>query len=59
MEGAKALLHTEWAGGDHGDGFTRAGPSIARGALGRHVGRHVWFLNPPDGVCNLALDGSA
>ena len=26
---------------------------LARGALGRHVGRHVWFLNPPDGVCNL------
>jgi ribonuclease HI len=26
---------------------------LARGALGTDVVRHVWFLNPPDGVCNL------
>jgi ribonuclease HI len=26
---------------------------LVRGALGTDVGRHVWFLNPPDGVCNF------
>ena len=24
---------------------------LARGSLDRDLGRHVWFLNPPEGVC--------
>jgi ribonuclease HI len=26
--------------------------NLARGSVSSAVGRHVWFLNPPDGVCN-------
>ena len=26
---------------------------IARSSIHVEVGRHVWFLNPPDGVCNM------
>jgi ribonuclease HI len=26
--------------------------NLARGSVHSAVGRHVWFLNPPDGVCN-------
>jgi hypothetical protein len=26
---------------------------IARSLIHAEVGRHVWFLNPPDGVCNM------
>jgi hypothetical protein len=26
---------------------------LARSALGAGVGRHVWFLGPSNGVCNL------
>ena len=24
---------------------------LARGSVSLELGRHVWFLNPPDGVC--------
>jgi hypothetical protein len=25
---------------------------LARGSISRDLGRHVWFLAPPEGVCN-------
>jgi ribonuclease HI len=28
---------------------------LARGSISRDIGRHVWFLAPPEGVCNIYM----
>ena len=30
---------------------------IARSLIHAKLGRHVWFLNSPDGVCNMPSQG--
>ena len=37
---------------EHRDSNTDA-HRIARSSIHVEVGWHVWFLNPPDGVCNM------
>jgi len=37
---------------EHRDSNTDA-HRIARSSIHAELGRHVWFLNPPDSVCNM------